>query len=193
MTKKINKSWALTISTFVIGIILPLLNGFLPVENQISEEFANNFIYLVLGIGGLGVANSARKTIAPKLVTPKEEADEIDRSMIPHLGGSGSLLQSNLIKGPKRVSIKQDYPYLWLEPKQMRSYITAVLSDPKGNVIQIEQTGTKTNPWREIVRLELTKVQNGKTVPMQRGTYTVVLRGDRGGESQTITQKFDII
>ena len=191
MTKKIDKSWALTISTFVIGIILPLLNGFLPVENQISEEFANNFIYLILGIGGLGVANAARKTVAKK--TAPAAVSEPDRDLIPTLTGIGSLLESNYVKGPKGNAIHQDYPYLWLKPKTMRSYITATLKNPKGNVIQIEQSGTKDNPWMDIVRLELVKMQNGKKVPMQKGSYTVVLRGDRAGEAQTITDKFDII
>ena len=191
MTKKINKSWALTISTFVIGIILPLLNGFLPAENQISEEFANNFIYLIIGIGGLGVANAARKTIVPKLVKPDTSGP--NRDLIPTLTGIGSLLESNYVKGPKGNAISQDYPYLWLKPKAMRSYITATLKNPKGNVIQIEQSGTRDNPWMDIVRLELVKMQNGKKVPMQKGSYTVVLRGDRAGEAQTITDKFDII
>ena len=49
------------------------------------------------------------------------------------------------------MQYKQDYPYLWLEPKSNAFiHYCNVLSDPKGNVIQIEQTGTKNNPWREI-------------------------------------------
>ena len=144
---------------------------------------------MILGIGGLGVANAARKTVAKKTAAVSEP----DRDLIPTLTGIGSLLESNYVKGPKGNAIRQDYPYLWLKPKTMRSYITATLKNPKGNVIQIEQSGTKDNPWMDIVRLELVKMQNGKKVPMQKGSYTVILRGDRAGEAQTITDKFDII
>ena len=69
MTKVLkSKSWTLTIVTLIIGLILPMINAQLPEDRQISEEFANNVIYVALGIGAIGAGNAASKRIRPNAV-----------------------------------------------------------------------------------------------------------------------------
>ena len=53
--------------TLVIGLLLPVLNAQLPDDRQISEDFANNVIYVALGIGAIGAGNAASKRIRPNV------------------------------------------------------------------------------------------------------------------------------
>ena len=59
----ISKSWKMVIATLIIGVALPIANSFLPDANQISEEFANNFIYVFLGSGAIGASAKIAKSL----------------------------------------------------------------------------------------------------------------------------------
>lgn len=60
-------------------------------------------------------------------------------------------------------------------------------------VIQIEQTGTKNNPWKDKVVFEMLKIQDGKVVPMPPGDYRVTLRAERGSGVTGVTDEFYIV
>ncbi len=48
--------------------------------------------------------------------------------------------------------------------------------DGSYKVIQIEQTGTRNNPWRDTIVFEMIKVQGGEIVAMERGDYRITVR-----------------
>jgi len=43
-------------------------------------------------------------------------------------------------------------------------------------VIQIEQTGTRNNPWKDTIVFEMLKVDGGQIVPMSLGGYRITVR-----------------
>lgn len=197
-----SKSWKLTIATLIIGVLLPFVNGFLPAEQAISEEFANTFIYIFLGVGAIG----ASKAVVKKQQQVKEkQIDAIqapasynppsgDPVGMPKLTNTQHWYQSNFVKGERGNALPFGEPYLWLKVTGVRSYITAKLENETGKVIQIEQTGHPSNPWKNAVRLEMYSRINGDIVPLPRGVYAVTVTGDRGSsDSNQITDKFEIV
>lgn len=48
--------------------------------------------------------------------------------------------------------------------------------DGSYKVIQIEQTGTRNNPWQDTIVFEMIKVQGGEIVSMERGEYRITIR-----------------
>ena len=113
---------------------------------------------------------------------------------IPVLFKGDAWYQNNFFKTRSGNALNSKYPFLWIYIKDVRSYVTAVLRDNNGKVIQIEQTGSVQNPWKDVVKLELIRMVNGKVVPYKTGIYTVTVQGDRGsGDAQRITDEFVLI
>ena len=68
MTKVLkNKSWSITILTLLMGLLLPIINAQLPDDRQVSDDFADNLIYVALGIGAIGAGASATKRLRPNV------------------------------------------------------------------------------------------------------------------------------
>ena len=68
MTKVLkNKSWSITILTLLMGLLLPIINAQLPEDRQVSDDFADNLIYVALGIGAIGAGASATKRLRPNM------------------------------------------------------------------------------------------------------------------------------
>ena len=68
MTKVLkNKSWSITILTLLMGLLLPIINAQLPEDRQVSDDFADNLIYVALGIGAIGAGASATKRLRPNV------------------------------------------------------------------------------------------------------------------------------
>ena len=122
---------------------------------------------------------------------------------VPILFKGDAWYQNNFFKTKRGNALNQQYPILWAKVKDVRSYVTGVLRDSRGNVIQVEQTGYRGNPWKNVVKFELYKMEYshdktgkviGKVVPFETGTYTVTIQGDRGsGDAQRITDEFILI
>ena len=62
---KLTKSWKFTMITFVVAMILPMVNAQLPEERQVDEEWAANLIYMALGYSAVGAAATAVKRVKP--------------------------------------------------------------------------------------------------------------------------------
>ena len=75
MTKVLkNKSWSITIFTLLMGLLLPIINAQLPDDRQVSNDFADNLIYVALGIGAIGAGASATKRLRPNIPAPAAPA-----------------------------------------------------------------------------------------------------------------------
>ena len=65
--QKISKSWAVTLTAFILAIAAPILDG--PAADYgiiISEKDLEHFLYLVLGIGATGAAAKRGKKLTEK-------------------------------------------------------------------------------------------------------------------------------
>lgn len=60
------------------------------------------------------------------------------------------------------------------------------------NIIQIEQSGTKNNPWKDKVVFEMLKIQDGKIVSLPPGEYMVKVSAQRGTGITSVTDVFYI-
>ena len=73
---KMTKSWAMTVVSFIMVIIMPLING--PLENAgivISESELEHFLYVFLGVGTIGAGKAAHtKYVAAKAPKPATTA-----------------------------------------------------------------------------------------------------------------------
>ncbi|MCY4490446.1 MAG: hypothetical protein OXC46_03165 [Thaumarchaeota archaeon] len=77
MTKVLkNKSWTITILTLLMGLLLPIINAQLPEDRQVSDDFADNLIYVALGIGAIGAGASATKRLRPNPVIVEDRKPE---------------------------------------------------------------------------------------------------------------------
>ena len=214
---EISKSWKMVIASFIIGVLLPLVNSQLPDTQQIDETFANNFIYLALGLGAVGAANAASKRsnktkqmqlqraptppIAqipdieeppPPPTTPapqkkggyKRPTDLNDIDPIgpppPAMLFDGGWYDSNFVKLKGGNGIPKEELYLWLRIRGAKSYTAANLVDATGRIRQAEQTGTKYNPWKDIVRFELYERVNGAIQKLPPGEYTIATKTGHG-------------
>ena len=50
-----------------MGLLLPIINAQLPDDRQVSNDFADNLIYVALGIGAIGAGASATKRLRPNM------------------------------------------------------------------------------------------------------------------------------
>ena len=51
----------------LMGLLLPIINAQLPDDRQVSDDFADNLIYVALGIGAIGAGASATKRLRPNV------------------------------------------------------------------------------------------------------------------------------
>ena len=83
---KLTKSWKFTMITFVVAMILPMVNAQLPEERQVDEEWAANLIYMALGYSAVGAAATAVKRVkpTPPIDVPDKPIDDtmLSRSQI---------------------------------------------------------------------------------------------------------------
>ena len=118
--------------------------------------------------------------------TPSEtvtipDSKTVKATSIPELGPVGETYQTNFVKDPSVGNVlSYGAPYLFARMAGARSYVTGLLRDEGGRIIQIEQS----NPGEEIIRFEL-KNRLGQRLP--RGTYNLQVQADSGsGDSQGI-------
>ena len=101
---------------------------------------------------------------------------------IPKLGPKGAKYQTNFVKGEPGNTLLFG-TNLWIRRTGVRSYVTAILRDAAGNVIQIDQSHTKDEDGDiETTRLEMFATDGE---PLPRGKYTVQSQGDAGSSDAT--------
>ena len=131
----------------------------------------------------------------PIIETPIIETPIIETPIIetptstPELGPVGSAYQTNFVKDPQIGNVLQyGEPYLFARMAGARSYVTGLLRDSTGKVIQIEQSV----PGEDIIRMEL---KNKQGQPLLRGIYSLQVQADTGsGDSQGIKRdEFQIV
>lgn len=195
----LSKSWKMVLVTFVTGLALPFINAHLPESSQISEEFANNFIYMFLGSAGIGVVAKVAKLKNEKAADDNQVEQKIpmepshdfvprDTSLGPPLKTGGRYYLTNFVKSDRGNSLKHGTPFLYVKMKGVRSYMTGQIFKGE-NLIQIEQTDNK-----GVLRFELFKKNQDGIVSFERGKYTLVIAGDRGSsDSNRITDEFEIV
>ena len=131
----------------------------------------------------------------PIIETPIIETPIIETPIIetptstPELGPVGSAYQTNFVKDPQIGNVLQyGEPYLFARMAGARSYVTGLLRDSTGKVIQIEQS----IPGEDIIRMEL---KNKQGQPLLRGIYSLQVQADTGsGDSQGIKRdEFQIV
>lgn len=187
MKTKMTKSWKLTLATIIIAIVMIILPTFGVVG--VTEHQVESIIYLALGISAIGAGNKVGKKLvnSRKLVTEETKGSgEVEiapehpknkRTIVPKLGPVGSKFQTNFIKS----DVGNTLPYghnLWVRIEGVRSYITAILKDSAGNIIQIDQSHELDEDKNiETTRLEMLG-RDGLGLP--RGVYSVEYKGDSG-------------
>ena len=113
---------------------------------------------------------------------------------VPVLHNTGQWYDNNFYKSEHGNTLNREYPWLWVQIKDIRSFVAGTLQAPNGNYIQAEQSYHVRNPWWDVIRFELTEMKDGKVVPMQPGEYTINIKGDRGtSDTQGVTDKFMLI
>lgn len=183
MTNK--KSWVLTISTMVASVIIQFLAGPLnSIGIEITEaQLLHIFILPIITVAA-GVFSAAHKRKTNSTSPPQHEEKLSDQVAL-----KGEWYQTNMESDATNGNvIKYGDPYLYAKIKDVKSYTTAQLW--KGdNLIQVEQSKAG-----EPVRLELFEKKDGKVVPMSKGTYHLVVSGDRGTSDRVgIKDEFQII
>lgn len=188
MSIKTSKSWKLTIAAIAIPIIMVLLTT--AGITDISESQIESFIYLALGISAIGAGNKVGRTLVTEKLTPSIKSPNvriIEKIIIPKLGPKGSKFQTNFVQS----NIGNALPFgknLWVQIQGVKSYVSAILKDAQGNVIQIDQS----HQLDEDNNIETTRLEmfgkDGNSLP--RGKYSITFIGD-SGSSDSIGQSDD--
>lgn len=116
----------------------------------------------------------------------------IQRKLLPPvLGPKDAWYQTNFIKKDNENTLPLGTAYLWIQVKNVRSYLTAILKDNHGRMLQIDQSHDLDEDHNvETTRLELI-TSDGK--PFPSGTYYLQIQGDLGtGDAQGIKETFSI-
>ena len=110
---------------------------------------------------------------------------KFDKLTPPELGPIGSWYQTNFVKEQNGNALAADQNYLWVKVSGVRNYLTVLLKDSSGNLIQVDQSHALDEDNNiETSRLEMFD-RSGKRLP--KGNYTLQIQGDRGsGDSQGI-------
>ena len=199
MTKKLTKSWILTVIAFACTIIFPIANDSLIQYGVIiTEQEMMYYLTVLLSVAGFGTASSIRKQLQEKKQAFKPLSDIITKlgikipsttqitnnttpstlSIPPTLGPSTSWYKTNFRKDEKGNVIDYGESYLWVKLVGVRSYVTAKLMTDKQVPIQIDQS----SEWDEDNDIETTRLElftpDGK--PLPRGKYILQTQGDRG-------------
>ena len=128
--------------------------------------------------------NPTGKIIQRKLSPPE---------LSPELSPANSWYQTNFTKSDKGNSLPYGQVYTWIKIKDVRSYVTAILTDANGIALQVDQSHEFDEDNNiETTRLELLKPDG---TPFPKGTYHLQVQGDRGtGDSQGIkNDTFEIV
>ena len=96
-----------------MGLLLPIINAQLPDDRQVSNDFADNLIYVALGIGAIGAGASATKRLRPNMPTipnpnptvPTVPTVEPEREKIPDT--PTSRLEKSNPKAMSKESLEQ--------------------------------------------------------------------------------------
>lgn len=182
---KMTKSWLVTLISFVMALIMPILNDPLSAYGiVITEQELTHFLFVLFGVSGLGVG----KSILNKH-TERKKQEAIQKPIIPTNKPfiiptklKGDWYKTNFVKGSSGNTIPYGAPYLWAQIVGAKTYVTGILKDAKGTVLQIEQGGHPGNPPIDTVRLELID-KSGQ--PFPRGIYHLQVQGDRGTSDST--------
>ena len=118
---------------------------------------------------------------SPSTTVTIPDPKQVKATSIPELGPVGETYQTNFVKDPLVGNVlSYGAPYLFARMAGARSYVTGLLRDEGGRIIQVEQS----KPGEEIIRFEL-KNRLGQRLP--RGTYNLQVQADSGsGDSQGI-------
>ena len=114
-------------------------------------------------------------------------------TVTPELSPKDSWYQNNFVPSDKGNSLNYGQIHLWIRIKDVRSYVTAVLTDANGIRLQVDQSHEFDEDNNiETTRLELIKADG---TPFPKGIYHLKTRGDRGtGDSMGIkNDTFEII
>ena len=206
-SKKVNKSWAVTLLFTILVAVLPIIDG--PLQENfgitISEEDLRHFLIAFGLTAGAGVANAARKQIKKPQVQQVQQvpiqvttaAETVNLTEVrqqprpqstpakPHdidgvqFNPPGAWVQTNFVKDPEKGnSLPFGKIYLWIKIPKARSYITVQLKDSEGKLIQIDQSSeSDEDNDHTTVRLEMFS-RNGE--PLPKGKYTLKLLSDSG-------------
>ena len=201
---KVTKSWGVTILFTMLVAILPVINE--PLEAQfgitITEDELAHFLTAFGITAAAGVGNAARKQLRKPVVnietnTAQNPTQTFTATVNPprkhdpfgiQFGPPGAWYQTNFQKNTERGNVLQyGQSYLWIKVDSARSYITAILKDNTGRVIQIDQSSeTDEDNNRTTTRLEMF-TRNG--TPLPRGKYSLQIQSDSGsGDSQGIKE-----
>lgn len=91
--------------------------------------------------------------------------------------------KTNFQRGQKGNMLSFGTPELKIKIEGAR-WMAGRLSMRKGNgfkVIQIEQSGTKNNPWNDKIVFELVKKNGKSTSPLPSGEYRITVRAGKAG------------
>lgn len=180
----ITKSWKVTLVSFVIALAMPIVNEPLAeLGILITEQELTHFLYLLFGVSGIGATTSILKrheSRKEKQVTQTAQTNGL--AFTPPIL-RGTWYKNNFLKHEiKGNTIPYGTAYLWAQIVGAKRYVTGVLRDANGTVLQIEQGGHKGNPLIDTVRLELfDKAGN----PLPRGKYSLQIQGDRATSDST--------
>ena len=226
-----SNSWKMVIATLVIGVALPVANAFLPADQQIHEDVANNALYMFLGSGAIGAASKignnmrgsrlpsfdmiqSNRTTAPApqpttiqqphtQTTPAQYSNTQPDTMtvqsnlpatlsppiqiqtaaaepVPPLNSDHGFYRTNMERFEGGNGIKYSEPYLWVQVKDPGMYVAGVIIDENGKALQVEQSGSRNNPWTDTIRFELYSKEQGGVVrkPYPKGTYRLEIRAN---------------
>lgn len=218
MTKKMTKSWIITLIAFGLSVILPIVDNSLEQFNIIiTEAELTHYVTLLLVSGGFGTAASIRKQLTQRKTELKPLSEILTKTgkaikksipgetiaivnnktgkklQPPVLGPVGSWYKTNFKKSDRGNSLEYGQSYLWIKYEGVRSYVSAILMTADKVPIQIDQSSEfDEDNDIETTRLELF-LKDGS--PLPRGKYILQSQGDRGsGDSQGIrSDEFSII
>ena len=159
-------------------------------------------------IGGTVIAQMAKKPSIPSNATPQQinkileatssatakiQTDEkplvfteikSSLAIVPKLGPEDNWYQTNFIQTKDGNAIQQGKD-LWIRVYGVRSYLSAILRNESGNIIQIDQSSTHDEDGDiETTRLEMYGTDGQ---PLPKGKYKLQIQGDFGpSDSQGI-------
>lgn len=99
---------------------------------------------------------------------------------------------NNFVRTKKGNGMEYGEPFLRLRIKGAKSYVTGMLFDSNGKLLQVEQSK---KPEIDTVRFELYQKKGGKIVPYELGRYTIKVQGDAnpGHGATSYTDEFYIV
>ena len=168
------------------GIMVSVGGSFIAAHTVLSEINTSDpqlqvltAIGLVAGTVPMGIAGQKVVTKVKGRVKSKNIDSKKKFSMVPDLGPVGAHYQTNFVKDEIKgniIPITQNY--LWIRVPRTKSYLSVVLRDFIGNVIQIDQSHELDEDNNvETTRLELFAKDGKHLAP---GKYSIQISADSG-------------